>query len=126
MSVLKSKRTTSSMEFVNTANKIYVETINFLSLVSARYARLIAQDVAHLASEVMDYSEKANAILPNTDDRTRPAKGAERHLEAASLHPLQTDGARQAAHHRLPAHHRLTGGKKALQRAFSLHSMDRV
>ena len=75
MSVLKSKRTTSSMEFVNTANKIYVETINFLSLVSARYARLMAQDVAHVASEVVDYSEKANAILPNTDDRTSLRRG---------------------------------------------------
>lgn len=31
MSVLKAHRSESKAEFVNTANKIYVETINFLS-----------------------------------------------------------------------------------------------
>ena len=39
MSVLKNKRTTSKAEFVNTANEIYTETINFLSRLSARYSR---------------------------------------------------------------------------------------
>ena len=29
MSVLKAKRTTSKAEFVNTANQLYVETLNF-------------------------------------------------------------------------------------------------
>lgn len=29
MSVLKAKRTTSSAEFVNTANEIYIEVLNF-------------------------------------------------------------------------------------------------
>ena len=31
MSVLKQKRTTSKAEFINTANQIYVETLNFLT-----------------------------------------------------------------------------------------------
>lgn len=31
MSVLKSKRTESKAEFVNTANQIYVEALNFLT-----------------------------------------------------------------------------------------------
>ena len=44
MSVLKNKRTTSKAEFVNTANEIYTETINFLSRLSARYSRLLASD----------------------------------------------------------------------------------
>ena len=41
MSVLQMKRTTSKAEFVNTANQIYVETINFLTRISARYSRLL-------------------------------------------------------------------------------------
>ena len=39
MSVLQMKRTTSKAEFVNTANQIYVETINFLTRISARVLR---------------------------------------------------------------------------------------
>ena len=45
MSVLKQKRTTSKAEFINTANQIYVETLNFLTRLSARYSRLIAVPV---------------------------------------------------------------------------------
>lgn len=44
MSVLKAKRTVSKAEFVNTANQIYVETLNFLTRMSARYSRLLAED----------------------------------------------------------------------------------
>ena len=53
MSVLKSKRTESKAEYVNVANAIYIETINFLTRISARYSRLIAEPVAKLAGEVM-------------------------------------------------------------------------
>jgi len=52
------------MEYVNTANQIYVETLDFLSRLSARYSRLIAPDVIHLASVVLDNSEEANSIYP--------------------------------------------------------------
>ena len=55
MSVLKAKRTVSKAEFVNTANQIYVETLNFLTRMSARYARLLAEPVAKLAGEVVDH-----------------------------------------------------------------------
>ena len=65
MSVLKSKRTVSKAEFVNTANSIYVETINFLTRLSARYARLVAEPTAALAGEVLDHAEKANSIYPS-------------------------------------------------------------
>ena len=58
MSVLKQKRTTSKAEFINTANQIYIETINFLTRLSARYSRLIAEPVAKLAGEVIDHAEK--------------------------------------------------------------------
>ena len=63
MSVLKQKRTTSKAEFINTANQIYVETLNFLTRLSARYSRLIAEPVAKLAGEVIDHAEKANSIF---------------------------------------------------------------
>ena len=63
MSVLKAKRTVSKAEFVNTANQIYVETLNFLTRMSARYSRLLAEPVAKLAGEVVDHCEKANSIF---------------------------------------------------------------
>lgn len=62
MSVLKSKRTESKAEYVNVANAIYIETINFLTRISARYSRLIAEPVAKLAGEVIDQT----ASIPPT------------------------------------------------------------
>lgn len=69
MSVLKTKRSESKAEFVNTANEIYTRTIAFLTRLSARYSRLLAGDVARLASEVVDHAEKANSIYPSSDER---------------------------------------------------------
>ena len=69
MSVLKQKRTTSKAEFVNTANQIYIETLNFLTRLSARYARLVAEPTAKLAGEVKDFCEKANSIFPSDAQR---------------------------------------------------------
>ena len=69
MSVLKAHRSESKAEFVNVANNIYVQTINFLSRLSSRYSRLIAADTAHLASEVVAHSEKANSIYPSDELR---------------------------------------------------------
>ena len=39
MSVLKQKRAVSKAEFINVAYQIHVETLNFLTRLSARYAR---------------------------------------------------------------------------------------
>lgn len=69
MSVLKAHRSESKAEFVNTANKIYVQTINFLSRLSSRHSRLVADPVSGLAAEVLDNAEKANSIYPS--DTTR-------------------------------------------------------
>lgn len=69
MSVLKEKRTVSKAEYVNTANQIYVETVGFLTRLSARYSRLIAEGTAQLAGEVMDNAEKANKIYPSDEQR---------------------------------------------------------
>lgn len=69
MSVLKAKRTTSKAEFINTAYNIYVETLDFLTRMSARYSRLLAEPVAKLAGEVIDHAEKANSIFPSDSQR---------------------------------------------------------
>ena len=69
MSVLKQKRTTSKAEFINTANQIYVETINFLTRLSARYSRLVAEPIAKLAGEIIDHAEKGNSIFPSDPQR---------------------------------------------------------
>lgn len=69
MSVLSQKRMTSKAEFINTAAKIYTETVNFLTRLSARYSRLLAEPVAKLAGEVLDFSEKANSIFPSDPQR---------------------------------------------------------
>jgi len=82
MSVLKAHRSESKAEFVNTANKIYVETINFLSRLSARFSRLMANDVSHLASEVLVNAEKANSIFPS--DHTRKELRKQHLLESRS------------------------------------------
>ena len=74
MSVLKQKRTTSKAEFINTANQIYVETLNFLTRLSARYSRLIAESVAKLAGEIIDHAEKANSIFPSDNQRIEMRK----------------------------------------------------
>lgn len=49
MSILFNKRTQSKAEFVNKSNEIYVETIRFLTRLSSRYLRLLAEPVAKLA-----------------------------------------------------------------------------
>ena len=53
MSVLKAHRSESKAEYINVANKIYIQTINFLSRLSSRYSRLVASEVSSLASEVL-------------------------------------------------------------------------
>ena len=74
MSVLAQKRTVSKAEFVNTANQIYIETLNFLTRLSARYSRLLAEPVAKLAGEVIDHAEKANSIFPSDAQRVELRK----------------------------------------------------
>ena len=69
MSVLKKKRSLSKAEFINVAHEIYIETIDFLTKLSARYSRLMAEPIARLAGEVQDNAEKANSIYPSSDQR---------------------------------------------------------
>ena len=73
MSVLKDMRALSKAEFVNTAGEIFDETVAFLSRLSARYSRLLAEKTADLAGEVLDEAEKANSIFPLQPPAGRPA-----------------------------------------------------
>jgi len=88
MSVLKAHRSESRAEFVNAANKIYVQTINFLSRLSSRYSRLVAHQVANLAAEVLDNAEKANSIYPSDETRKDLRK---RHLLEARASLMALD-----------------------------------
>ena len=89
MSVLKSKRTESKAEYVNVANAIYIETINFLTRISARYSRLIAEPVAKLAGEVIDHAEKANSIYPSDDQRRQMVVDDVHHAGLRKAHLLE-------------------------------------
>lgn len=68
MSVLKSKRKESTIEFVFNAYKIYILTIEFISRLSARYSRLMASDITHLAFEVLRNCESASSIILTNED----------------------------------------------------------
>lgn len=69
MSALKSRRLPSKADYVNTANQIYVETMQFLTRLSSRYARLMAGEPAKLAAELIEHTEKANKIFPSDEQR---------------------------------------------------------
>ena len=69
MSVLKCHRAESKAEYINTAHAIKIETLWFLSRISARFQRLMADHTAMLASQVVSYAEKANSIFPSSDAR---------------------------------------------------------
>ena len=69
MSVLLNRRVTSKADFVNVASEIYDGTIAFLTGLSARYSRLMAEPIAKLAGEVEDHAEKANSIFPSDPQR---------------------------------------------------------
>ena len=74
MSVLKAKRSESKAEYINTADIIYVQTIGFLSRLSARYSRLVASNIAKLASEMLSHCEMANNIFPSDEERKKQRK----------------------------------------------------
>ena len=87
MSVLKQKRTTSKAEFINTANQIYVETLNFLTRLSARYSRLIAEPVAKLAGVhcAGHYMDDYYVILPDVEELKKLGHEIVRRFEAAGI-----------------------------------------
>lgn len=89
MSVLKSKRGESRAEFVYTAYSIYKHTLQFLTRLSARYARIMEMDISHAAFRLADNVFAGNAINVR-DEEARLIR--ERHfLEAqGALSTLKT------------------------------------
>ena len=69
MSVLLSKRNLSKAEFVKSATHICNETVAFCSKLSARYSRIFVPRVTNMAFEVMEFTEKANSMMPDDEQR---------------------------------------------------------
>ena len=59
MSVLKSKRHLSNAEFVNNADSIFVETLDFVAKLSNRYQRFLAEGVMQNAHDLLSNCEYA-------------------------------------------------------------------
>jgi len=64
MSVLKSKRGISKMEYVATANKITQLTLQFLLRLSQKHRNLLGESTTKLTFEVLDNAAKAERIYP--------------------------------------------------------------
>lgn len=69
MSVLLSKRNFSKAEFVKSATHICNETVAFCSKLSARYSRIFVPRVTNMAFEVMEFTKKANSMMPDDEQR---------------------------------------------------------
>lgn len=67
MSVLKSKRTKSSIQYLKTADDIFSYTANFCSRLSPRYTRIFTDATIKMASILVTECGMANAIYPNSD-----------------------------------------------------------
>ena len=55
MSVLKNKRKECKAEYVNETYKAYIQTVEFVSKMSARYSRLIGSDIRYLKLATFAY-----------------------------------------------------------------------
>lgn len=66
MSVLKENRSLSKAEFVKGSRDIAVRSINLLSRLSARYARVMADDVKSCSVEGFSSCVKANSVYPTS------------------------------------------------------------
>lgn len=69
MSKLRNHRGVSKGEFVNTAIDIRRKTLGFLSRLSARYARLLAEDTMHYANVMVSQAEAAQSMRPTDPTR---------------------------------------------------------
>ena len=64
LSVLKSKRATSNMEFVHTARKLQIHTIQKCVNFPKRYTFYISQPLANCSTRIYEYVKCANSIFP--------------------------------------------------------------
>ena len=64
MSVIKSKRNESEMEFVHTARQLQIHTIQKCVGFPKRYTFYISQPIANCATRIHEYVKCANSIYP--------------------------------------------------------------
>lgn len=64
ISVIKSKRTSSSVQFVDTAIKLQIHTIKQCVKFPKKYTFYISQDIANIANSICDHAKEANSINP--------------------------------------------------------------
>ena len=64
MSVIKSKRTTSDMEFIATARKLEIYTIQKCVNFPKRYTFYVSQPIANAATRIYEDVKRANSIYP--------------------------------------------------------------
>jgi len=68
MSVSPGDRNKSAMEFVETADKIEARAMQVCKRWPKSYMFIITQRTVNLASELYEHVQKANAIIPQTED----------------------------------------------------------
>lgn len=66
MSVLKSKRGESAMQFIETARELEIYTIKQCAKFPKRFMFLITKDLVDLAKSVYNNAKSANSIYPTT------------------------------------------------------------
>ena len=64
MSVIRSKRAESEMEFIYTARQLQIYTIQKCVGFPKRYTFYVSQPIANAATRVHEYVKKANSIYP--------------------------------------------------------------
>lgn len=67
ISVLKCNRSESQVEFVYTAEEIYKRTVDIISRLSARYSRLVGNDIVETAMKVLQECNIANNFYPSDE-----------------------------------------------------------
>jgi len=71
MSVIKSKRLESTMEFLDTMKKIHKEVISLCMRCPKRWDRFLTGDIAHLANMAMIRTKRGNSIYPTTQEEVQ-------------------------------------------------------
>lgn len=64
MSVIKSKRSESEMEFIHTARQLQIHSIKKCASFPKRYTFYISQPIANSATRIHQYVKMANSIYP--------------------------------------------------------------
>ena len=64
MSVIKSKRGESEMEFIYTARQLEIHTIRKCAHFPKKYTFYVSQPLANMATRVHQYVKKANSVYP--------------------------------------------------------------